>query len=96
VVLRQEPDDARLRIVVIPEIGLLDLHRLQIRFVEQMARELAARPGQVRTIDAIALQNMTDPELRRVDRQENQDATEREKNRHRQLCSLMSTASSRK
>ena len=41
-VLRQQAHDPRLGIIVIAEVGLLDLNRLQVGLVEQVARKLRA------------------------------------------------------
>ena len=44
--------------------GELDLDRAQSRFVQQVPGELASRPGQVRAVDAMPREHMTNPPLR--------------------------------
>ena len=61
---RREPHRERVRIVVVAEVGLLDLHMLQAGFVEQMAREFRAGAGQVGTVAGMLGQHMAHPPLR--------------------------------
>ena len=51
--LRQQPHRARLGIVVVAVVGLLDRHGLQVRLVEQMARKLRAGARQVGPVRAV-------------------------------------------
>ena len=64
VMLRQEPHRPRLRIVMVAAVGGLDLHAVQARLVEQMARKLAAGAGQIGPVGAVAAQHVMDPHLR--------------------------------
>jgi hypothetical protein len=81
-VLRQQPDSARLRIIVIAFVGFLDRHSLQPRLVEQMARKLSAGAGKIRPLAAMLRQHTADPELRTEDDRKDQKSAGDEKDRH--------------
>ena len=82
VVLRQQPHRVRLGIVVIPRIGFLHRDGLQLRFVEQVARKLGAGAREIGPLRAMLAQHALDPELRAEDECQQQQAPEREKDRH--------------
>jgi hypothetical protein len=62
--LRQEPHRGLFRIIVVAVACELDLDTMQPSRVEEMARELPTRSGQVWPLDAMALQDMSHPPLR--------------------------------
>ena len=82
VVLRQQPDRARSRIVVIAFVGLFDRHGLQTRLVEEVARKLGAGAGKIRPLTAMLRQHAADPELRSEDDREDEKCASSQKDRH--------------
>jgi hypothetical protein len=63
-VLRQQPDDLGLGIVVIAEIGLLHLHVVELHLVQQVPGELAARAGNIRPVVGMLRDHPAHPHLR--------------------------------
>ena len=81
-VLRQEADRARLRIVVIALVGLFDRHGLQAGLVKQMARQFRAGAGKIRPLAAMLREHAPDPELRTEDERENEKSASGKNDRH--------------
>ena len=75
VMLRQQPHREIVGIVVVADVGLLDLHLLQPGFVEQMARKLGTGARQIRAVGAMPLEFVPHPKLRaEYDGEEDQPA----------------------
>ena len=61
---RRQPHREGVRIVVIADVGLFDLHMLQAGFVEQMARQFSAGAGEIGTVGGVLGQHVAHPPLR--------------------------------
>ncbi len=82
---RREPHRARLGIVVVALVGRLDRHGLQLRLVEQVARELRAGAGKIRALRPVAREHALDPELRGEQQRQEGKAEDGEQDGHRKL-----------
>ena len=82
VVLRQEPHGVLFRIVVVPVACELDLDAMQPGDVEEVARQLPTRSGQVRPLDPVALQDVPHPPLRPQKNHQQHSQPQNQKDRH--------------
>ena len=72
---------------MIARVALLHHHGRQVRLVEQMARKLRARAGQVGAVRAVLLQDVPDPQLRAEHEREKQETRDGKKDGHGALTS---------
>ncbi len=92
-VLRGEPHDLGLGIVVIAEIGLLDLDVGELHLIEDVARELAAGAGKIRALAGMPDDDLLHPQLRQHregedERQDDNDCGQRRTPRIRRMDPL--------
>jgi len=82
VMLAQETHGARSRIVMVALTCDLDFNVGKLGLIEQMPRELAACPRQVRTLDAMLLQDVLDPNARAEHERKDNDQADGDEDGH--------------